>query len=402
MKLSYSNKYLKTEEIPQTQGTTSTDFTKTNKPLFLQTISSNFSNQSKSNKIISRNNNKKLNQNNKEEKEKIFSPLKTFDNINMNRRTTIRKKNKAITNLTIDTGLKTQRKQNLKSRLIQNLLLPRNINAYTHLIRGKNAGNYAEIDWALRLRDYSQKINENKAIDYKNYYFRKKNDLEKGEEVKQEKIKLTENFSPPHFYEEDLQKYKNKIKNSERSLILKLNPNFYKINHLIFRNRGDHSNYSQFHFATTLRNIKPLKEEKYKINKFQILPLFEKNNNNNFLISKFLAPQTKYGKINLQKIEKYMSKYHDYKYEERTIEGQKIMKKIFTEDYKYTISGKGETLGDIKYNNIFQDNNMFSNKKILETETNPMCKFELSLRVYDDNNEMKSKTHRNFRQKKKK
>ena len=65
MKLSNSNKYLKTEEIPQTQGTTSTDFTKTNKPLFLQTISSNFSNQSKSNKIISRNNNKKLNQNNK-------------------------------------------------------------------------------------------------------------------------------------------------------------------------------------------------------------------------------------------------------------------------------------------------------------------------------------------------
>ena len=45
---------------------------------------------------------------------------------------------------------------------------------------------------------------------------------------------------------------------------------------------------------------------------------------------------------------------------------------------------------------------MFSNKKILETETNPMCKFELSLRVYDDNNEMKSKTHRNFRPKKKK
>ena len=393
-----SNKYTKMEEIPITQGTTSTDFTKVSKPLFLQTISSNFSSQSKQKKIISRNHDK-LNQNNTEEK--IFSPLKTFDNIHSS--TEKRKTNKYNYTITNDSGLKTQRtsrnNNKLKTGLFQNIILPRNINSYTHLIRGKNVGNYAEIDWVLRLRDYEQKKNDSDAIDYKNYYYRKKNDLEKNDEIKHENIKLTEHFSPPHFYDEDLQKYKTKKKKLEKSLILKLNPNFYKIRHLIYRNKGDQSNYSQFHFATTLRNIKSYREEKNK--KFQVLPIFEKNNNNNYKISKFLAPLTEYSKINLKKIEKYLSKNHDYKYEEARVDGQKIMKKIYTENNKYTISGKGETLGDLKYNNDFYYNNIFANKKILETEANPMCKFELSLRTYDNNIDKGNKTHRNFRPKRK-
>ena len=398
MKLSETNKYIKTEEMPITQGTTSTNFTKVNKPLFLQTTSSNFSNQNKQKKIISRNKDR-LNQNDNEET--IFSPLKTFDNIHMTS-SAIRKTKKSIDNIINDAGLKTQRTQRnkrLKTRLIQNIILPRNINSYTHLIRGKNVGNYAEIDWVLRLRDYEQKKNDSDAIDYKNYYYRKKNDLEKNDEIKHENIKLTEHFSPPHFYDEDLQKYKTKKKKLEKSLILKLNPNFYKIRHLIYRNKGDQSNYSQFHFATTLRNIKSYREEKNK--KFQVLPIYEKNNNNNYKISKFLAPLTEYSKINLKKIEKYLSKNHDYKYEEAMVDGQKIMKKIYIKNNKYTISGKGETLGDLKYNNDFYYNNIFANKKILETEANPMCKFELSLRTYDNNIDKGNKTHRNFRPKRK-
>ena len=153
MKLSETNKYIKTEELPITQGTTSTNFTKVNKPLFLQTTSSNFSNQNKQKKIISRNKDR-LNQNDNEET--IFSPLKTFDNIHMTP-SSIRKSKKSIDNAIIDAGLKTQRNKRLKTRLIQNIILPRNINSYTHLIRGKNVGNYAEIDWVLRLRDYEQK-----------------------------------------------------------------------------------------------------------------------------------------------------------------------------------------------------------------------------------------------------
>ena len=97
-------------------------------------------------------------------------------------------------------------------------IAPRKTRLIIDLIRGKNVGNYAEIDWVLKLRDYESQI------------------------------KLKENFSPPYFYEDDLQKYKNKLKKIDKSLILKLNPNFYKIKHLIYRNKGDQSNYSQFHF----------------------------------------------------------------------------------------------------------------------------------------------------------
>ena len=395
MKLSNSKENIKPDEIAVTQGTTSTNFTKPTKPLFLQTISSNFSNQSKVNKIISRNKNtlEKI-----DKPLKTFSPLKTVENIHKHSNTLDRPR-KSIEILGLDNI-----KKQIKSKLIQNLLLPRNINSYTHLIRGKGVGIYAEIDWALRLRDYSNKLDETKVLDYKDYYYRKNQKQEKTEKIKQEKIQLTENFSPPDFYEDDLKKYKNKIKNSEKSLTIKLNPNFYNIKHLLFRNKGDHSNQSQFHFATTLRNIKTLKEndsKNSKIKKFEVLPIVDKNNNNNYIVSKFLSPCTNQGIQNLKKVEKFMSKNHEYKIEYAWINGEKIKKRIYTENNEYTISGIGETLGDIKYDNYFRNNNIFANKKILETEPNPMCKFEIGLRFYGNDDDKKNKTHRNFKPKKK-
>ena len=393
MKLSNSKENIKPEEIAVTQGTTSTDFTKTTKALFMQTISSNFSSQSKVNKIISRNK-KTLEKNDKPFK--TVSPLKTVQNIHKNSNTMDRPR-KSIEALGLDKNIKKQ----IKSKLIQNLLLPRNINSYTHLIRGKGVGIYAEIDWALRLRDYSNKLDETKVIDYKDYYYRKNQKQEKTEEIKHEKIQLTENFSPPYFYEDDLKKYKNKNKISEKSLTIKLNPNFNKIKHLLFRNKGDHSNQSQFHFATTLRNIKTLNENYNKNKKFEVLPIVDKNNNNNYIVSKFLSPCTKRGIENLKKIEKFMSRNHEYKFDYAWINGEKIKKKIFTENNKFTISGIGETLGDIKYDNYFRNNNIVANKKILETEANPMCKFEIGLRFYGNDEDRKNRTHRSFKPKKK-
>lgn len=60
----------------------------------------------------------------------------------------------------------------------------------------------------------------------------------------------------------------------------------------------------------------------------------------------------------------------------------------------------GETLGDEKYDNIFGDNNMFANKRILSTHTNQQCKFELGLRLYGK--DKKYSTQINFRKSKKK
>ena len=196
-------------EIAVTQGTTSTDFTKMNRNKFLQTITSNFSGQSNNtikDKILSRNRNS-LMQGNKTDKNKnkVFSPLKTVSNYNSK---TLKKTRDMITPLTIEKTQKILHK-NRKQNLIQNLILPRNINSYTHLIRGKGEGNYAEINWVLRLRDYDDKNGEEKEIEYKDYYYRKKQNevINPIKDKEKEKIKLTENFNPPYFYDEDLKKY---------------------------------------------------------------------------------------------------------------------------------------------------------------------------------------------------
>ena len=399
MKQSNSKENILPEDIAITQGTTSTDFTKPNKVKFLQTISSNFSHQSNRDKILSRNNKFPFNQNNTTNK--TFSPLKTVENTQNNIYSkTVKKSRGSIVPISIENHSK-KNNRNIKSSLIQNLLLPRNINSYTHLIRGKGVGIYAEIDWALRLRDYTHKNKETKVLDYKDYYYRKNQKLEEIKEPKEEidTIQLTQNFAPPYFYEEDLKKYKNKKKKFEKSLIYKLNPNFNTIKHLIYRNKGDHSNKSQYHFATTLRNIQTSKENKNK--KFEVLPVVDKNKINKFSIAKFLSPCTKQGIYNIQKIDKYLSKKYEYKYGQGRLDGEKIFKKILYEDNKYTISGIGETLGDVKYDNYFRDKNIFNNKKIIETETNPMCKFELGLRTYGNDEDIKNRTHRTFRQKRK-
>ena len=71
-------------------------------------------------------------------------------------------------------------------------------------------------------------------------------------------------------------------------------------------------------------------------------------------------------------------------------------------DNKYSLSGIGETLGDVKYDNIFREKNYFRMKQILKTEANPLSKFELNLRTYGNDEDLKNKTHRAFKPKKKK
>ena len=208
MKQSNSKEKILPEDIAITQGTTSTDFTKQNKGKFLQTITSNFSNQTNNTKqhFFSRNKNNKTN--------KFLSPFKTEENIHKYPKTISKTTRASIIPINTENSFKKSNKIMTKSSLIQNLLLPRNINSYTHLIRGKGVGIFAEIDWALRLRDYSHKNDETKVLDYKDYYYRKHYKQEQIKEEKENnKILLTDNFSPPYFYEDDLKKYKAKKKN---------------------------------------------------------------------------------------------------------------------------------------------------------------------------------------------
>ena len=378
------------EQNINTQASTSTDFTKKNKMLFYKTISSNFSGE------------QYKNQNNRSpQRSKIAFSLKKRqlkNNIKFpqkvlqkNASTSNNKARKSIVSLP-DFQKKETEKNGKEVPFKINSLLPTNINSYLHLIRGSSFGIYDNLNWALRLRDYSFKgLNNTRVIDYKDYYYRE--NLETNF-IKSEKIKLTDNFNPPSYYETDLNKYKKRMQPEKRPLITQMNPNYDKIRHLLFGNNQGKVNYSQFLFETTLRNIKGAKSTGNR--KWEILPVPKTNKK----IIKFLSPVTEKGKQNLKNIEKYLSKNYQFSLQKTTYGGDNIIKRNIFNNKNYTISGMGETLGDEKYDNIFGDNNMFANKRILSTHTNQQCKFELGLRLYGK--DKKYSTQTNFRKPKKK
>ena len=377
-----------------TQATTSTNFTKRNKMLFYKTITSNFSQEQNKNEILSRNKSIK-NKGFKSVKpllrnKKIESPIPKFKSINESPK---EKRRKSI--VTINNTPKKENEKNIESfeNANTNSLLPTNINSYRHLLRGTDFGIYENLNWTLRLRDYSHKGMHNKVIDYKDYYYREN---AKTSEIKQEKMQLTQDFNPPSYYDEDLNKYKRRIQTASRPLIKQLNPNFNKIKHLLFGNNNGKVNYSQFKFETTLRNLKYEKNNENK--KWQVLPVVKTDK----YMTRFLSPVTPKGIDHLKNIEKYIHKNYEYNFKDEYVGNDKIKKKLIYDNKNYTISGIGETLGDEKYNNHFWDNNMFANKKILSTESNPQCKFELGLRHYESDKDKKYLTQTNFRAKKNK
>ena len=380
----------KIEDHINTQASTSTDFTKKNKMLFYKTISSNFSGDQYKNKNdrSPHKNKNAFSLKKRQVKNNIKSPPKALQK---NASTPNNKARKSIISLP-DFQKKEIEKNGKEVPFRINSLLPTNINSYLHLIRGSSFGIYDNLNWALRLRDYSFKgLNNTKVIDYKDYYYRE--NLETNF-LKPEKIKLTDNFNPPSYYETDLNKYKKRMQPEKRPLITQMNPNYDKIKHLLFGNNQGKVNYSQFLFETTLRNLKGAKSEGKK--KWEILPIVKTNKK----IIKFLSPVTEKGKLNLKNIEKYISKNYQINLEKATYGGDSIIKRNIFNNKNYTISGMGETLGDEKYDNIFGDNNMFANKRILSTHTNQQCKFELGLRLYGK--DKKYSTQTNFRKPKKK
>lgn len=234
-------------------------------------------------------------------------------------------------------------------------LLPTNVNPLQHLIRANTYGVFENLNWVLRLRDTDSKG----------------------------KINLTNNFHEPSFYVEDLEKYKKKQKKNSEQKIIKLNPNYNKIKHLVLGNNTGNTNYSQFNFSTCLReynNNDINKNNIEKENKWKITPLPKLKCDN--YTAKFLAPITPNGIQNVKKLEKFMPKNYEINHGEAIVGNDTIKKKILVSNRSYTVSGYGDCLGVPKYDNKFRDNNMFPNKIILKTETNPFSKFELGLRNY--------------------
>ena len=163
---------------------------------------------------------------------------------------------------------------------------------------------------------------------------------------------------------------------------MEYNPNYNKIKHLVLGKNNGNINFSQFKFSTCLRYYKTddNKNNKEKEKKWKITPLPKIKSDNK--IVKCLSPITHNGIQNVKKLEKIMPKNYEINHVEAIVGNDKIKTKVLGINRSYTVSGLGECLGDPKYDNKFRDNNIFANKLILSTETNPFSKFELGLRVY--------------------
>ena len=116
-----------------------------------------------------------------------------------------------------------------------NSLIPTNVNSFHHLISGNDYGIFENVNWALGLRDGGKNNRRN-------------NDL------KRKKISVTESFNEPSFYLQDLEKYRKHKKNNYEQKIVKLNPNYNKIKHLVIRKKTGNINISQFNFSICLKD----------------------------------------------------------------------------------------------------------------------------------------------------
>jgi len=53
-----------------------------------------------------------------------------------------------------------------------------------------------------------------------------------------------------------------------------------------------------------------------------------------------------------------------------------------------TLCGFGDNLGEEKYSNKFREANIFANRELLTSTSNPFSKFELGLKNYKYNNKI--------------
>ena len=246
-------------------------------------------------------------------------------------------------------------------------IIPTNVNAFYHLIYDNLFGTYESLNWAVGLRLANKK---------------RKN------------LNSQKNISEPSFYLEDEKKFSEKNSKEIKPLLNELNPNFNKIRHLIYGRTKGNINYSQFNFSSCLRDIKNKNknkkiEFKEKEKKFKLTPL--PNIKGLKYKVKNLAPITTSGINNLNKIEKYIPKDYKITYEDTKVGNDKIRKKILEINRSVTLCGFGDNLGEEKYSNKFREANIFANRELLSTTSNPFSKFELGLKNYKYNNKISEK-----------
>lgn len=162
-------------------------------------------------------------------------------------------------------------------------------------------------------------------------------------------------LSPPHFYNEDLEKYKKKkykIKNINKK------KNLEELYHFLHNKSTEQKDKFQFQFATTLRNNNNFNNSfQNKLPPWKNLVNSKTTQNLEFL-NKLLPPLLKQSKINLKKLNNNISHPLTVRYNKIEMEnGETINKKIFDYDLDSTLRFPSGLNSLSKYDDDYYDKN---------------------------------------------
>ena len=328
-------------------------------------------------------------------KRNVKKNIKKHSQINKLRNTFSHRTAKKITNLQDKdknednyylTNKEVKIKQNKEKKEIPkiqyNLFYNRNINDYQMFITEYTNTHNGNLSWAIKLR-----ANQNKNIltepsskksSSKNKKTTKTKSSKSNEKTieKPKGITLTESFNEPKFYNEDLEKYKLRIKKEKRPLSSMLNPNFNIIRHLYI----DKNNFRSKEFGASLRNYSPLKKGKDKI-KIKWDNYLSPNRDDKHL-TKFLLPRTNDGREAMKRLDKRMYRPYKVLFKDVILGDDKIKQKVMTPVKDFTYDGIGEHLNMINYHSHYRVKNTSQAENIFKKGTNSQCLYELGLRNY--------------------
>ena len=263
-----------------------------------------------------------------------------------------------------------------------NLFYNRNINDYKMFITEYTNTHNGNLSWAIKLRANQNKniLNEppsKRGLSKSKIISKTKSSKSNAKTIEKQKgINLTESFNEPKFYNEDLEKYKLRIKKDKRPLSSVLNPNFNNIRHLYI----DKNNFRSKEFGASLRNYSPLLKGKDKM-KIKWDNYLSPNRDDKHL-TKFLLPRTNDGREAMKRLEKRMYRPCKVLFKDVILGDYKIKQKVMTPVNDFTYDGIGEHLNMINYHSHYRVKNTSQGENIFKKGTNSQCLYELGLRNY--------------------
>ena len=266
------------------------------------------------------------------------------------------KKNNSQKNLAIQLSPKAKSKPILTN---DSMKVPKNINIFRQLLNSPVIKG-SDIDWILRLRNYKK---DNKKV-------------------------KTPNYTSPRFYDEDLQKYKEKIEHDKKIYKNKVNLkcNLERYSHILNNRTGHPLNNSTFLYETTLRLRNNIKSNDLNQTPWRTLSVSPSESNIKFF-GTYLPPMLKNSKSNLEKISTMIA--HPLLKSKSVVNlssGETIKENKVNYDFNLSLRSPSEHFPSTRYSNNYNIKNINVLRTTFENLHSPsFSHWQGDLREYNRN-----------------